>query len=74
MMNRENETVNSIMSAIANGKGKALNQQGEILQRNIQASDIVKTQPINYKTVKEILLKDKKTKALYLTEKHIGSK
>ncbi len=38
----ENKTIDSIMSAIANGKGKALNQQGKILQKNIQASHIVK--------------------------------
>ncbi len=31
----------------------------------------MKTQPISYKTVKETLLKDEETKALYLTEKRI---
>lgn len=40
-MIHDNATVDSIMTAIANGKGHALNRQGEIFAHNIQASDIV---------------------------------
>ncbi len=38
----EEETVNAILTAIAEGRGQPLNEQGKNLQRNIRASDIVK--------------------------------